>query len=155
MAALPGRPLYYCHPFSCFLERKLTGLRCKSWMINVVDAWETTPFSIAIGIAIASRDRESSLMRPSCEENPPARERRFDTDPDSEWRLGDAPGLRRSCPVCIHFICGSICRPDQFDNDYQHNKEALSRLAEFQSQDLRNKVAGYIVRHRKVLERRE
>jgi small subunit ribosomal protein S17e len=45
--------------------------------------------------------------------------------------------------------------PDQFTNDYQHNKEALSRLAEFQSQDLRNKVAGYIVRHRKVLEKRE
>lgn len=45
--------------------------------------------------------------------------------------------------------------PDQFTNDFEHNKQALEKLAEFQSQDLRNKVAGYIVRHRIVLERKE
>lgn len=45
--------------------------------------------------------------------------------------------------------------PEQFTNDYEHNKEALGRVAVFQSRDLRNKVAGYIVRHRQVLERKE
>jgi small subunit ribosomal protein S17e len=45
--------------------------------------------------------------------------------------------------------------PEQFTNDYDHNKKALGKVAVFQSQDLRNKVAGYIVRHRKVLERKE
>ncbi|MGA1849141.1 MAG: 30S ribosomal protein S17e [Thermoplasmatota archaeon] len=41
--------------------------------------------------------------------------------------------------------------PDQFSDDFQHNKEALDRLAEFSTITLRNKVAGYITRYRVVL----
>lgn len=41
--------------------------------------------------------------------------------------------------------------PDQFNDDFQHNKEVLNKLAEIPSITLRNKVAGYITRYRKVM----
>jgi small subunit ribosomal protein S17e len=40
--------------------------------------------------------------------------------------------------------------PDVFTEDFQHNKEMLNQLADIQSVILRNKVAGYIVRYKKV-----
>jgi len=43
--------------------------------------------------------------------------------------------------------------PEQFTGDFDQTKRVLDQVAEFQSQSLRNKVAGYIVRHRKVLQR--
>lgn len=42
--------------------------------------------------------------------------------------------------------------PDQFTDDFEENKQVLSKIAEFQSKSLRNKVAGYITRYRHVLE---
>jgi len=45
--------------------------------------------------------------------------------------------------------------PDEFTGDFQHNKEALQKLASIQSIPLRNRVAGYIVCYRKVLARKE
>ena len=44
--------------------------------------------------------------------------------------------------------------PDQFSDDFQHNKKVLDKIAEIPSIPLRNKVAGYITRYRKVLANR-
>ena len=44
--------------------------------------------------------------------------------------------------------------PDLFSNDFEHNKEVLEKIAEIQSKPLRNKVAGYIVRYRKIMAKR-
>ncbi|MFW3145482.1 MAG: 30S ribosomal protein S17e [Thermoplasmatota archaeon] len=41
--------------------------------------------------------------------------------------------------------------PEVFNDDFQHNKEVLDRLAEIPSISLRNKVAGYITSYRKVM----
>ncbi len=41
--------------------------------------------------------------------------------------------------------------PAQFTDDFEENKIFLSKVAEFQSKSLRNKVAGYITRYRHVL----
>ena len=40
--------------------------------------------------------------------------------------------------------------PHLFNEDFEHNKEVLQKIAEIQSKPLRNKVAGYIVRYIKV-----
>lgn len=45
--------------------------------------------------------------------------------------------------------------PDRLTDDFEQNKKVLSEIAHFQSQSLRNKVAGYIIRRRKVLQRME
>ncbi|MDG6223979.1 MAG: 30S ribosomal protein S17e [Candidatus Thermoplasmatota archaeon] len=45
--------------------------------------------------------------------------------------------------------------PDRFSDDFEENKKVMAELAHFQSHSLRNKVAGYIIRHRKVLQRME
>lgn len=37
--------------------------------------------------------------------------------------------------------------PNLFTNDYNHNKEAISKVAIFRSKELRNKVIGYITRY--------
>ena len=41
--------------------------------------------------------------------------------------------------------------PEEFNGDFQHNKESVNRLAEISTVSLRNKVAGYITRYRHVL----
>jgi len=41
--------------------------------------------------------------------------------------------------------------PDHFNDDFQHNKESVNKVAEISSISLRNKVAGYITRYRHVL----
>ncbi|MGA1793032.1 MAG: 30S ribosomal protein S17e [Thermoplasmatota archaeon] len=41
--------------------------------------------------------------------------------------------------------------PDYFNDDFQHNKESVDKLAVISSISLRNKVAGYITRYRHVL----
>ena len=41
--------------------------------------------------------------------------------------------------------------PDEFTDDFQHNKESCNKLAEFSTVSLRNKVAGYITSYRRVL----
>ncbi|MCK5773317.1 MAG: 30S ribosomal protein S17e [Thermoplasmata archaeon] len=44
--------------------------------------------------------------------------------------------------------------PEQFSEDFQHNKESAEKLADFHSHKVRNRVAGYITRYRKVLARK-
>lgn len=38
--------------------------------------------------------------------------------------------------------------PDRFTADFDHNKKAVSELADFQGKILRNRVAGYVTRYR-------
>lgn len=38
--------------------------------------------------------------------------------------------------------------PDRFTADFDHNKKAVSELADFQGKTLRNRVAGYVTRYR-------
>ncbi|MGA1819921.1 MAG: 30S ribosomal protein S17e [Thermoplasmatota archaeon] len=44
--------------------------------------------------------------------------------------------------------------PEHFNDDFQHNKRSVDKIAEISSISLRNKVAGYITRYRHVLENR-
>jgi len=34
--------------------------------------------------------------------------------------------------------------PDQFNNDYDHNKEMVGRLTDVQTDIMRNRIAGYL-----------
>jgi small subunit ribosomal protein S17e len=38
--------------------------------------------------------------------------------------------------------------PEQFTDDYQHNKEMVSKLTDVRSISMRNKIAGYVTRYR-------
>ncbi len=38
--------------------------------------------------------------------------------------------------------------PEQFSEDYQHNKQMVSKLTDVQSVSMRNKIAGYVTRYR-------
>ena len=39
--------------------------------------------------------------------------------------------------------------PDQFTEDYEHNKQTVGELTDVQTVDMRNKIAGYVTRYRK------
>lgn len=39
--------------------------------------------------------------------------------------------------------------PDQFTDDYQHNKRKVAELTDVRSIMMRNKIAGYVTRFRK------
>ena len=41
--------------------------------------------------------------------------------------------------------------PDEFKDDYQHNKQKVSELSDVRSPGMRNKIAGYVTRYRQVL----
>jgi small subunit ribosomal protein S17e len=41
--------------------------------------------------------------------------------------------------------------PEEFNDDFEHNKESVNRLAVISTISLRNKVAGYITSYRRVL----
>jgi small subunit ribosomal protein S17e len=38
--------------------------------------------------------------------------------------------------------------PDQFTDDYQHNKKLVGLLTDVQTESMRNKIAGYVTRYR-------
>ncbi len=38
--------------------------------------------------------------------------------------------------------------PDQFNEDYQHNKEMVAKLTDVRYISMRNKIAGYVTRYR-------
>ncbi len=38
---------------------------------------------------------------------------------------------------------------DKFTNDFQHNKKMVAELTDVESITLRNRIAGYITRHKK------
>lgn len=45
--------------------------------------------------------------------------------------------------------------PDRFTTDFEHNKRELDKIALINSKELRNKIAGYMVRYLRVREREE
>ena len=45
--------------------------------------------------------------------------------------------------------------PDRFTTDFEHNKRELNKIAVIRSKELRNKIAGYIVRYLKIKKKRE
>ncbi|MDO8338362.1 MAG: 30S ribosomal protein S17e, partial [Microcella sp.] len=42
--------------------------------------------------------------------------------------------------------------PEKFTEDFDHNKKAVSELADFQGKSLRNRVAGYVTTYRRQQE---
>lgn len=38
--------------------------------------------------------------------------------------------------------------PDRFTGDFDHNKKAVSELADIQGKAMRNRIAGYVTRYR-------
>ncbi|HUV61963.1 MAG TPA: 30S ribosomal protein S17e [Thermoplasmata archaeon] len=42
--------------------------------------------------------------------------------------------------------------PEQFTADFQHNKQIVSKLTDVRSVPMRNKIAGYVTRYRKLYE---
>lgn len=42
--------------------------------------------------------------------------------------------------------------PDQFTDDYQHNKQMVTKLTDVRFISMRNKIAGYVTRYRKQYE---
>jgi small subunit ribosomal protein S17e len=38
--------------------------------------------------------------------------------------------------------------PEQFTEDYQHNKKMVGKLTDVQTETMRNRIAGYITRFR-------
>jgi len=39
--------------------------------------------------------------------------------------------------------------PDQFTDDFQHNKEMVAKLSDVSTKVMRNRIAGYVTRYRK------
>ncbi len=42
--------------------------------------------------------------------------------------------------------------PDEFTNDYEHNKQKVQELTNVKTSRLRNRIAGYVTRFRKHYE---
>ena len=42
--------------------------------------------------------------------------------------------------------------PEQFNDDFQHNKLKVAELTDIQTKAMRNRVAGYLTRYRKKVE---
>lgn len=38
--------------------------------------------------------------------------------------------------------------PEQFTDDFQHNKQMVAKLTDVRSVSMRNKIAGYVTRYR-------
>lgn len=41
--------------------------------------------------------------------------------------------------------------PNEFTDDFEHNKRKVDELTDVQYQRMRNKIAGYVTRYRKLL----
>lgn len=41
--------------------------------------------------------------------------------------------------------------PDQFTDDFQHNKEMVAKLTDVSTKTMRNRIAGYVTRYRKQI----
>ena len=41
--------------------------------------------------------------------------------------------------------------PNEFTEDYQHNKQKVQELTDVRYAEMRNKIAGYVTRYRQVL----
>jgi len=39
--------------------------------------------------------------------------------------------------------------PEQFTDDFQHNKEMVAKLSDVSTKVMRNRIAGYVTRYRK------
>lgn len=42
--------------------------------------------------------------------------------------------------------------PNEFTDDYEHNKEKVEKLTDVKSPTMRNRIAGYVTRYRKLYE---
>ena len=42
--------------------------------------------------------------------------------------------------------------PEQFTNDFEHNKQKVAELTDVRSNMMRNRIAGYVTRYRKHVE---
>ena len=42
--------------------------------------------------------------------------------------------------------------PDRFADDFEHNKKAVSELADIQGKAMRNRIAGYVTTYRRQQE---
>ena len=40
--------------------------------------------------------------------------------------------------------------PNEFTNDYEHNKRKVAELTDVQHPKMRNRIAGYVTRYRKL-----
>ena len=56
-------------------------------------------------------------------------------------------------PTYIKRVAIELVRrfPNQFTEDYQHNKRKVQELTDVRSHGMRNKIAGYLTRYRQVL----
>lgn len=60
--------------------------------------------------------------------------------------------MGRVRPTHIKRLARELADEGDFNEDFEHNKEVLKELGEFESKKLRNRVAGYLVR---VMENRK
>jgi len=42
--------------------------------------------------------------------------------------------------------------PNEFTDDYEHNKKKVEKLTDVKSPTMRNRIAGYVTRYRKLYE---
>jgi len=57
-------------------------------------------------------------------------------------------------PTYIKRVATELVRnhPDQFTDDFEHNKKKVEELTDVRSTKMRNRIAGYVTRYRKHVE---
>jgi len=57
-------------------------------------------------------------------------------------------------PTYIKRVATELVRkyPEQFTNDFEHNKQKVAELTDVRSNMMRNRIAGYVTRYRKHVE---
>jgi len=57
-------------------------------------------------------------------------------------------------PTYIKRVAKELVRryPEQFTDDFEHNKQKVAELTDVRSTMMRNRIAGYVTRYRKHVE---
>jgi len=57
-------------------------------------------------------------------------------------------------PTYIKRVATELVRkyPEQFTDDFEHNKQKVAELTDVRSNMMRNRIAGYVTRYRKHVE---
>lgn len=57
-------------------------------------------------------------------------------------------------PTYIKRVATELVRkyPNEFNDDFEHNKKKVAELTDVGSQEMRNRIAGYVTRYRKHIE---
>jgi small subunit ribosomal protein S17e len=57
-------------------------------------------------------------------------------------------------PTYIKRVATELVRryPEQFTDDFEHNKQKVAELTDVSSNMMRNRIAGYVTRYRKHVE---